>query len=297
MNRFQHLISSDIPFARDDAHRLLPVMVACLMAFATLLLCVAISINGALDAQSRDAIGMVQVEIPRQRADLKTIDLVRQEVMGANGVTNVDVLTSGQIEGLLKPWLGTNFSLGDLPMPTILDVRTNVVDGKTSVDIEALKRALIRIDSGIRIDDRGPWVMHVTKATALLQALVICMAFLLMGCVIGMVVLVSKTNLRLHFKAVSLLHMFGATDDYILRQFQWNSAWLAGRGAAVGVFLAAVIFLVFVTLSVEWQSAVLPEINVSFAHIAVLVLLPLFTAMIALVATRLTVQSMLEHMH
>lgn len=297
MRTFRQLMASDIPFARDDAHRLLPVMVACLMAFAALLLSMALSINSALDNQSRDAIGMLQVEVPRNKSDDRTIESVRSELVKTTGITEVVVLTTSQMEGLLKPWLGTNFALNDLPVPVILDVKTDVRDGKTAVDLEALKRSLGKIDNGIRIDDRGPWVMHVAKATALLQALVVFVALLLLGCVIGMIVLVSKTNLRLHFKAVSLLHMFGATDEYILRQFQWNSAWLAGRGAAAGVLAAAIIFLGAVILSMRWESAVLPEIHFTLTHVAVFIFLPVLTAMIALVATRLTVQSMLEHMH
>ena len=290
-------MASDIPFARDDAHRLLPIMVACLMAFAALLLSMALSINNALDTQSRDAIGMLQVEVPRNKSDERTLETIRSEIAKTTGVTEVSILTTSQMEGLLKPWLGTNFALNDLPVPVILDVKTDVRDGKTAVDLDALQRTLGKIDNGIRLDDRGPWVMHVAKATSLLQALVVFVALLLLGCVIGMIVLVSKTNLRLHFKAVSLLHMFGATDEYILRQFQWNSAWLAGRGAAAGVFAAALVFLGAVVLSMRWESAVLPEIHFTLTHLAVFVFLPILTAMIALVATRLTVQSMLEHMH
>lgn len=297
MTRFRQLLATDIPFARDDAHRLLPVMIACLMAFAALLLSVALSINATLDTQSQNAIGALQVEIPKNRADDRTIAAVTAELKKTSGVKNVSVLSKDQMEALLAPWLGEKFALDDLPVPVILDVETQVNGNRTAVDTESLKRSLTRIDSGIRIEDRGPWVNHITKATTLLQALVIFIALLLLGCVIGMIVLVSKTNLRLHFKAVSLLHMFGATDEYILRQFQWNSAWLAGRGAAVGVLVAACVFLGGVILSMQWQSAVLPEIHFSLAHVVVFILLPVLTAMIALVATRLSVQSMLEHMH
>ena len=112
-----------------------------------------------------------------------------------------------------------------------------------------------------------------------------------------MIVLVARTNLRLHFKTVSLLHMFGATDEYILRQFQWNNAWLAARGAFAGVLLAGMVFAVAVILSVRWESPVIPEISVSALHGLLFILLPIFTAAIALVATRHTVRTMLENMH
>jgi cell division protein FtsX len=182
-------------------------------------------------------------------------------------------------------------------VPLILDVKTSVKGDKTAVDIAALRSKLAKVDTGIRVEDRGPWVGHMVKAMGLLQGLVILVALLLMLCVLGMIVLVARTNLRLHFKAVSLLHMFGATDDYILRQFQWNNAWLAARGAFVGVLIAALIFTAAVVLSVRWASPVMPEVTFSVLHMVMFALLPIFTALIAMAATRLTVQGMLENMH
>jgi cell division protein FtsX len=298
MHWFKQLVSSDIPFARDDAHRFLPAMVACLVGFAALLLAVAMCLTNALTAQSRDVIGVLQVEVPRARADDKiAMDAIAAALKATPGVEEVVVLGPAQMEDLLKPWLGADFTLGDLPVPIILDVKTAVKDQATAVNLPTLRTVLSKIDPGIRVEDRGPWVAHMAKAATLLQALVLFVAILLIACVVGMIILVAKTNLKLHFKTVSLLHMFGATDEYILRQFQWNSAWLAARGALAGVAFAALVFGTAALLSMRWHSPVLPEISVGFAHVVVFVLLPVFTGLIALVATRLTVQSMLQHMH
>ena len=291
-------MASDIPFARDDAHRLLPVMIACLIGFSALLLSVAICINHALADQSHAVIGVLQVEVPRNRADdQKAMDAVVAVLKDTPGVEQVNLVTTAQMETLLKPWLGQDFTLGDLPVPVMLDVKTAVSGQQTTVDLETLRHALSRVDPGIRIEDRGPWVAQVAQATTLLQALVTSIAALLVCCVVGMIVLVAKTNLRLHFKTVSLLHMFGARDEYILRQFQWNSAWLAARGATAGVVLAAFIFAVAILLSMRWHSPVLPEISMSAMHALMFAVLPVITAFVSLVATRFTVRSMLQHMH
>lgn len=298
MNKFRELISSDIPFARDDAHRLLPVMIACLTGFAALLLALAMCLTAALSNQSNEVIGMVQVEVPRTKAgDSSYLQHVTGVLEKTSGVETVTPITQTHMETLLKPWLGNDFEMGDLPVPMIFDVKTAVKDGKTSVNIPALRDSLKKIDSAIRIEDRGPWVSHMVRAVGLLQALVLVVAMLLIACVLGMVVLVARTNLRLHFKAVSLLHMFGATDDYILRQFQWNNAWLTARGAFAGAAAAALIYIGAVIASVRLESPVIPAISMTPLQGVMFVALPIFTAMIALFATRLTVKSMLEHMH
>ena len=298
MNKFRQLISSDIPFARDDAHRLLPAMIACLTGFAALLLALAMCLTSALSTQSRDVIGVIQVEVPRAKAnDTAFMENVTSALKQTAGVEEVTVLSQSQMQDLLKPWLGDDFELADLPVPLILDVKTAVKDNATAVNLASLRTLLSKIDTGIRVEDRGPWVGHMVKAVALLQGLVLLVAILLILCVLGMIILVSRTNLRLHFKTVSLLHMFGATDEYILRQFQWNNAWLAARGALTGVAAAAFVFISAVVISARWDSPVMPHISISAMHVVMFVILPIFTAMIALVATRLTVQSMLEHMH
>lgn len=294
---FRETFSTDIPFARDDAHRLLPAMIACLAGFAALLLTIAMTLTGTLSAQSKHVTGIVQVEIPYVKAEKTLIDDVVMALNVTAGVQKVTVLAQKDMEALLKPWLGDEFTLDTLPVPVLIDVKTSVRDNKTEVDLLALRARLAKIDKGIKVEDRGPWVAHMVKAVTVLQALVLLVACLLLACVMGMIVLVAKTNLKLHFKTVSLLHMFGATDEYILRQFQWNSALLAGRGALIGVGVSAAVFFVVVFVSHRWASPVLPILSVSISHLIVFVALPAFTALTALLATRLTVQSMLHHMH
>lgn len=298
MSLIRRLMSSDIPFARDDAHRLLPAMIACLTGFAALMLALAVCLANSLVVQSHNVIGVLQVEVPRVKAlDDEFMNTLKKQLQAAPGVESVEVISEKQMETLLKPWLGDTFELADLSIPTMLEVKTAVEANKTAVDVAALRATLAKIDTSIHLDDRGPWVAHMSEAMELLQGLTIIVACLLIACVIGMIVLVARTNLRLHFKTVSLLHMFGATDDYILRQFQWNNAWLAARGSLGGVVVASMVFAVAVVLSLRWESPAMPQVQVSIFHVILFLLLPVFTAGVSLLATRMTVKSMLEHMH
>lgn len=297
MKLIRRLISSDIPFARDDAHRLLPGMIACLTGFAALLLALAVCLTNSLVMQSKNVIGVLQIEVPRGKAlDDGFMQTLQTQLKSTPGVEAVEIIKEQEMEALLKPWLGDTFELADLPVPVMLEVKTSVQGNKTAVDVAALRATLGKIDTAIRLDDRGPWVSHMAEAMEMLQGLAIVVSGLLIACVVGVVVLVARTNLRLHFKTVSLLHMFGATDDYILRQFQWNNAWLAARGALGGVVFAGMVFALAVVLSVRWESPVIPEIHVSIAHVVLFILLPVFTAWVSFVATRMTVKSMLGHM-
>lgn len=298
MNALKRMLATDIPFARDDAHRLLPVMVACLIAFAALLFAVSISINHTLEGQSRAAVGSLQVEVPRSRAaDSAVMNTILNDIRRTAGVREAKLISKDEMESILKPWLGDEVALEELSVPVMVDVITEVDAGKTTVDVDGLRRSLRKYDPNIRVDDRGPWASQVTEATGFVQALMIVIALLLIACVVTMIVLLAKTSLRLHFKTVSLLHMFGATDEYILRQFQYHSGWLAARGAAAGSLLAALIYMAASVFAVQWQSPLMPEVSLALAHGVMFIALPVLTALVALVATRLAVQSMLAHMH
>ena len=288
---------NDIPFVRDDAHHLLPAMIACLVGFSALLFIVATTLTGTLAEQSRVVSGMVQVEIPQNKASAAHVEQITNALRATEGVEEVNVLSTVDMESLLRPWLGKDFALDTLPLPVLVDIKTAVRDGKTAVDLPALRRALETIEPSIAVEDRGPWASHMVNAVAAVQGLVLLVAALLLACVMGMIVLVAKTSLKLHFKTVRLLHLFGATDEYILRQFQRNSASLAARGALIGVAAAGVIFFFAVVVSHRWASPLLPELSFQWMHLMVLVGLPLFTALTAMLATRFTVQSMLHHMH
>lgn len=288
--------SSDIPFTRDDAHRLLPWMIACLVGLTALLLMLAFSLSGTLEEQARDVFGTVQVELPSG-----TSDAMRERVIAAlratPGVVEVAWLTPAQMQALLRPWIGNELALDGLSLPVLIDVKTEVSGTRSVLDIPAARAALEKIIRPIRIEDRGPWLTHMARAMHYVQALVLLLAAALLACVVALVVLVARASLKLHFKTVHLLHMFGATDEYILRQFQRNNALLVGRGALYGVGFAVAISGAAVALSHHWQSPVLPAITILPAHLLTLILLPIFTALIALLATRRTVQSMLAQMH
>lgn len=296
MKALRRLITSDIPFARDDAQRLLPAMIGCLVGFAALLLATAISLSHTLDAQARDVAGVLQIEIP---ADVPqgTLEKVTAQLHATDGVEDIKILDRGEMETLLKPWLGSDFAVAGLPVPTLVEVKTATDSKGNAVNLAGMRKSLEAMNSGIHVVDRSPWVEQLSMALDVLQGLVLLVALLLLICVVGMVVLVARTNLKLHFKTVGLLHMFGATDEYILRQFQWNGAALAARGAGGGVLLAAMVFGGVVWLSMILHSPVIPQIHLSFGHVLAFIALPLFTAFVSLIATRLTVRSMLHHLH
>ena len=290
--------SGDIAFARDDARSILPAMVACLIGFVCLLLSFSISLSAHVGDSARAASASFQVEVPQNTArDTDKMKRVLETIRNTDGVEKTRVIDHAAMQDILKPWLGGDIMLGALDVPVLVDV-TSAMDGDTPrANAAALKDRLGNVASGISIHSHGPWQRDVERASQLIHVCFLGLAFLLMGCVVGMVMLLSRTGLKLHFKTVSLLHLFGATDDYILKQFQWNTARLVARGAVVGVGLAILAFFVLKEGISAGENPLLPAITFGFGHVVLWVLLPVFASIMAMLVARFTVQHMLTNMH
>lgn len=288
---------TDIPFARDDANRFLPAIVAVMVAITALLLAVGISFAGALSNQQRDVAGSLQIQITTtDKARAETGQKMAALLRTMPGVKDMAVLSREEVARLLKPWLGDTASLEGVSLPMLMDVKIEA-NAQAPFDAAALVKAMK--DKGIegRVATPQSWVNDLAKALGLAQATLLLLALCLMASLVGLAVLVARTSLRLHFKVVNLLHLFGATDEYILRQFQLHNGWLIGRGAAIGAMVAAAVLLLAHIATGQMKNPVLPVIHFSLAHVLLFIVIPLFIALVSLVATRFTVQSMLHKMH
>lgn len=286
-------LKTDIPFARDDAHRFLPAIVAAMVAITALLLAVGLSFARSLDAQQRDVTGNVQVQISApEKERSKATDEALAIIKTVQGVSDTVVLKQEQVADLLKPWLGDTEALEGIDLPVMIELKT-----REGFDAAALKKALDAKLKNTRVETPQKWLEQLARVLRLAQAALLLLSVCLIASLVALAVLIARTALRLHFKAVNLLHLFGATDDYILRQFQAHNAWMVGKGALIGSAVAAMLLLIAHAVTGNMQNPVLPQIAFGFGHAALFLLLPLFIGFVSYIATRLTVQGMLQRMH
>jgi cell division protein FtsX len=282
----------DIPFAADDAHRILPLITMCLVAFMTLLLCLAVSLFSGVGEQAGRVSGSVQIEVPLEVAERALPKLT--DALNANpNVVSVQVLDHATMHGLLKPWLGEAVSLEALELPILMDVVLRDAD----MDMRILQTELRRVAPSITIQSRSMWMAHVTRASAVLQWILVAVSLMLITCIGALVMLVSRTSLKLHFQTISLLHMFGATDRYITQQFQRYHARFAARYALFGAAIGGLVYALIGLVLQASDSPLLPRVSLDAQHLLLLALLPAITAFVARLAARNTVQHMLQHMH
>jgi cell division transport system permease protein len=156
------------------------------------------------------------------------------------GVAAVERLTAARVDALLAPWLGSGARLDDLPLPVLLDLR---VAGGRSFDAEAARDLLAAVAPDARLDDHGAWrdaigrlawiAIGVAGAVALAAIAAACLA----------VALATHARLAAHRARVELLHLMGAEDGAIAREFAYAAMAATAAGGALGLGAALALLL------------------------------------------------------
>ncbi|WP_299615092.1 ABC transporter permease [Pelagibius sp.] len=280
-----------VPLDHDASGRYLPLLVAIMVYLAALALAGAMVANKLAARWDRGLAGALTVQLPPAAAGSEdSADPVLQGVADllteTEGVVSVEVMHTGAIAALLEPWLGDTALIGDLPLPRLIAV---TVDPQAPPDLTALRRAVLAIAPGSLVDDHQRWLSHLldlARAVEIMAAVVVALVVLAAAI---MVAFVTRMGLAAHDQAIELLHLIGAQDSYVARQFQNHSLSLGLRGGLIGLLCALPTLYLARYLLERVQSDLLPDLSLRPYEWSLLVLLPVASALVTMVTARITV--------
>jgi len=161
----------------------------------------------------------------------------------APGVREVQVYTKAESEALLAPWLGSGLDLTELPTPRMIVVRLKGDMGaERSANLAKLREDLAKGVPSASLDDHKLWLERLgamAGAVVAIAALIFALIVAAMG-----VAVVSTTwaAVATNREIVEVLHIVGAKDDFIAKEFQRRFLGLGLRGALIGGAAAAGFF-------------------------------------------------------
>jgi len=295
IRKFQQFVAPrlDIPFARDDANRYLPYFIALMIFLAAFFLAGGITVGKLLENKKQDLSDWLTLQIPAA-TEQKATESLQQILSSTEGIEEVHLLKDKEVEEMLAPWFGKDSDLAStLSIPQVMEVK---LKSRDSFDVDALEKTLEKQFPDIHIDTHERWLEHYLNFVRILEVGAYLIALLVVAATTVIIIFTSKTALRLHKNAIYLLHSVGAEDEYIARQFQFNSFLLGMRGGLVGVAVAAALFFT-VGLSInQVNTALLPNFPITGLHLLVWFCLPPLTGVLALFVARKTVLAMLRRM-
>lgn len=252
----------DLPLDRDGATRLVPWIIALMSYLAAMTLLAAIllaslawrwnaGVAGAMTVILAAADGQSGVEAVR-------VSAARDALANLPGVESVDLLDAAEVARRLQPWLGAGASADDLPLPRLLAVR---VDPERRPDPAAMRQRLDQVSPGAVIDDHGVWRGEIARLAARMVSLAALSVVLIALASAAVVVYAVRSGLAIHRDTIEVLHLIGAHDGYIARQFQNHTTKLAFLGGLIALAVLALTEAFLVQAILGLDPTLLPRLE------------------------------------
>lgn len=293
--KFSVLPGADGEHARTDAAlvpaasiagRALVTVVAIMTFLASLTAGIAIMIGDASRLWQDEVAREITIQIkPQAGRDLDALSEKAVALAKATpGIASARAFSRDESEAILAPWLGSGLNLDELPVPRLIVL---ALDPEAVLDLDSFRAELVAAVPGAALDDHRLWLarLAIMAKTVVLVAAVI-FALVLTAMVLA-VAFATRGAMAGNREIIEVLHLVGAADGYISRQFQRHFLRLGLRGGVIGGVLAIVAFLLSSALSSWWRAT--PggdQVEVLFGGFA---LGPNVYAAVALIAASLAV--------
>ncbi|MBT4888542.1 MAG: cell division protein [Rhodospirillales bacterium] len=290
----------DIALDQDAHARFLPLLIAFMVYLAILAVAGIMVLNHSIERWDKGISGTLTVQIPPPQDSAINSDATTSAVNDAlrvlsntPGVLNAEVLAEDETLELLRPWLGELAGQADLPLPRLIDV---AIDRESGVDTQALSRQLSVSVPGASVDDHRVWLDRLVRLLKTVELIALGVVAVIGFVTIGTVIFTTRTGLALHSEAIQVLHLIGAHDNYIARQFAGRALWLGLKGGLVGLIFCVPTLLAIGYLAERMQIEAIPNISLGVPQMVAIIVLPLIVAGIAMVTARVTVLRTLARM-
>lgn len=294
---------SDVPLSDDPASRYLPWTVGLLVFLATLAFAAGMFLSLAGDTWRQSLSGTLTIQIPAAlsaNTSAAAAEEHRAQVSAAAellratpGIVSARRIPDAEIAAMLEPWLGKQVLGLDLPMPELIDA---VVASDAGIDLSALSTRLAEVAPGALVDDHAVWLRRLTDFAGVAETVSFAVMIVILISAVATVIVTTRTGLAIHSDVVEVLHLIGAQDSYVARQFQVHTLRLATIGAVAGfAFGAGVVFLAQ-TYGGRLSGGLLLDLALGPLQWALLFVLPVVAILLVVVTVGITVMRVLGKM-
>tara|TARA_A100001011_G_scaffold390883_1_gene475187 strand:+ start:301 stop:1182 length:882 start_codon:yes stop_codon:yes gene_type:complete len=289
-------IRSDLPLDRDQLNRFLPWLIAFMVFLSVLAVAGMLVLHATASKWDRGVRGTMTVQIVpsndnyRDEArlnDVLTILATSPEIL------RYDVLDNNELVRLLEPWIGAVAGSGELPLPKLIDVELR---STAMLSADALGERLTERVGGVSIDDHRVWLDRLVRLIETFEALAFLVLLFIILATVGTIIFTTRTGLAVHREAIEVLHLIGAHDLYIARQFARRALGLGLAGGIVGLFLAVPTIWALAHLAQTLDDRLLPNIQFGVLHWVIMAALPIVVSVVAMLTAKVTVMRSLERM-
>ena len=267
-----------------------------------IVLAIVMAVSSMANNWEKDIMGALTVQIIPIEDENKHIDTektleqqnkVLQFMENVSGVKSVRVLSSEDIEKLMTPWLGNKVDISELPIPALLDVGLKD-DG--SINYDEVTRGLKQITPNATIDNHRLWLNRLLKFASSLKHTALLVLLMVAGICALSIYYSTRTSLWINRESLEILHVVGASDKYIAKQYALNYAKIGFFAGIVGLMVAIPCIILVGKYGISTGSGLISGAKLSVLAWVLIMITPLLSCAYSMFTSYITVRKSLEKM-
>ncbi|HEY1961614.1 MAG TPA: hypothetical protein VGG69_04275 [Rhizomicrobium sp.] len=285
---------------RDKGAGSLDVVIAVMACLAALALGASLIAERAAVSWNTGLAGRITVQIlPPEKSSMPLVQQVKAALSvlrDTPGIAHAAQLSDQETVELVRPWLGADALVSELPLPRLIDA--TIAPG-TPVDLESIRQRLKAAAPDSVLDDHTRWLSRLRAvAQGIIWSAYGVLALIALATA-STVSFATRAGLEAHHDIVELLHQMGAKAGFIARAFEWHYFLAALIAGAIGAALAAAFYVASSGLEFAGIEAVpfLPPLGLHLSELGWLTTVPVAASWIALITARLSVLAALRRIY
>lgn len=293
---------NEIPTDDEETSVFMYVLSSIYMYLFVVVLAMVMAINTMVTNWEKDILGAVTIQVSPIEDENKKIDITKTEeqlnkvlqyVENAKGVKSVHILDNKTVERLMTPWLGNKIDVESLPIPRLLDVQ---LKEDAEINYDEMTQGLHKVSANTSIDNHRLWLNRLLKFAASLKTLALCVLLMVAGICAFSIYYSARTSLGINLNSIEILHIIGAKDDYIAKQYAKSYAKIGFFSGVIGLIFAIPSIVLVSKYGISTGSGLLNGAGLSAFHWFFMMTTPLFSLLYAMGTAYYTVRKSLEKM-
>jgi len=270
------------------AARLLPWVIAIMVLLSGLAVALGAALFGSMRAWEDATARSITVQIVSPDAEVLAAEARAAEAFlkGQPSIIDVRVLKPADTAALLAPWLGADVVDQDLPLPRMIDAS---LKPGVEVDMANLAQQLAVEAPHARLDSYADWLANLLDLSRTIQLVALGVILVVAIALVAITVFATLSRLASQRDSIELVHLIGARDATIAREFQWRFLWIGIKGGIIGMAFLAIVVSIVIYYGQRLDSAMLPDLTIDWWGMAALAGLPLATGIMTMLTARVTV--------
>ena len=292
------MFKTDIAFKSDINKSFLPFVTAFMVFIASIIFATSLIGNSFTNDWNKYLKNNVSIQVlPDFKAKHleKDIELRIKNIINilkiTPGIKSYSVMDKTETENLIKPWV-ENFP-NDLILPRIINIEISPI---IPFDAKKLITELEAYSKNIKFETYSDWMYEIQSSITAVQILLGLIVIIILITVAITISYATRSGLNINKKVINIMHMVGATNDYISKEFSKQMMKLALIGGSVGyLFSCFIIFIIKISTSYITNKII---VNFEFSNEIYLYILiiPVIAGVIAKVSAMLTIKQELNNM-